>query len=282
MTTNDTARYTVKLGQIVADLLGTSALSVTRLPQSQASCAVGTDSYGTTTLAKVRLERIGAATVRPPDKVRLEADGVAIELNDAGQNGDERAADGVFSGPWNPAAVGRRTLRFSAIGGAYTAGISQDVEAVGRIEFAAAPCIFGALKGRSEGHSSLDLSASRVAGWVDVEIHSSFPAEGVAIELDTGSGWQKLGSGIVSLRVEADASRTWPLRLRVGDCPAAAPASGNRQIELRTVDPHGKTRQFVVPVQIEIVPDPWLHCWWPVVGRRQRVAVFRTRLRTRY
>ena len=222
--------------------------------------------FGTTTMAKVRLERIGTAPAKTPEKIRLEDDGLTVDLADTGQNGDERAGDGVFSGPWNPLSPGRRTLRFSAVGGTFTADATQDVEAVGRIDFAVAPCLFGSLTGKSEGRASLDLTASRVAGWVDVDVRSAFAAGATAIELDTGSGWHKLGPSPVQLRVPADASRIWPLRLRVGDCPDATRPSTNRQIELTTTDPNGKPQQFLLPIRVDIVPDSWLHCWWPVMA----------------
>jgi len=219
--------------------------------------------YGSMTVAKVRVDRIGSAAFPFPPAIELEAAGLHVTLKDDGLNGDERAGDGVYSGPWNPGVVGAQTLNYS---GPNILAAVQQVEAVGHIDFAAGPCAFGVLHGGSEGHASLDLSASRVGGWLDLELRSGLHAPGAALEIDNGSGWQPIGDKPVALRLDEHSPKTWPIRLRVGDCAGNRGFSSAPQMRLRTVGVDGSPLEFSVPMQVEIVPDSWFHCWWPILA----------------
>jgi hypothetical protein len=129
----------------------------------------------------------------------------------------------------------------------------------------AVPCVFGPLRSKSEGRSELDLSGAAVTGYVDVEVRSPFHVSGAALEIDTPSGWQTVGSRPIHLRVDEFSSRKWPVRIRVADCPGPI-GSPPPEIEVRTTTPQGKLEQLRIPVQAEIVPDSWLHCWWPMLA----------------
>jgi hypothetical protein len=100
---------------------------------------------------------------------------------------------------------------------------------------------------------------------VDGDVSTNFTSEGAALEIDDGSGWKSLGKKPVRVRISEEA-RSWPLRLRIGNCPASSAPGKASPIELKIVDFAGKTHSISVPVQVEIVPDPWLHCWWPVLA----------------
>ncbi len=137
----------------------------------------------------------------------------------------------------------------------------------GKIAFdAAVPCAFGSMHSSSEGRSVLDLSGAQVTGYVDVEVRSPFRVSGATLELDAGNGWQPLGSSPLLLRVEEGASRRWPVRIRVGDCPGRIPTVPPPEIEIRTIQPDGRVDRMKVPVDARIVPDSWWHCWWPLVA----------------
>jgi hypothetical protein len=194
---------------------------------------------------------------------------VSEELNDKGENGDAVAGDGVYSGRWNPPSVGVQKLFFTSSGGGAAASADREVEAVGSIEFAPAPpCALGMLRGRTEGKTSLDLSASRVHGFVDVELRSASSLAGIAFEIDPGTGWQTVGAAPLRLRVSDGEPRVWPVRVRAGNCPSAVTAGdrGIQPFELTATDANGKPVRLEIPVQMEIVADPWLHCWWPFIG----------------
>jgi hypothetical protein len=56
------------------------------------------------------------------------------------------------------------------------------------------------------------------------------------------------------------------MRLRVGNCPAASPIGHANPIEVEIIDFTGKIERVTVPLRGEIVPDSWLHCWWPEIA----------------
>ena len=159
-----------------------------------------------------------------------------------------------------------------AIYGELTASVSSEAvkpppAPTGRLIFRqAVPCVFGTLGSKSEGRSELDLSGAAVTGYVDVEVRSGFRVSGAALEIDTPTGWQTVGSQPLHLRVDEAASRKWPVRLRVADCPGAIPESPAPEIEVRTILADGKIEQLRIPVRASITPDAWWHCWWPAVA----------------
>jgi hypothetical protein len=125
------------------------------------------------------------------------------------------------------------------------------------------PCAFGTLTSRSEGRSALDLSSSNVTGNVDVTIQSSFHVPGATLEVHTASGWTTVSNSPIHLRGAAPLS--WPVRLRVDDCPGTIRDSDQPEIEVTATNIAGKVEHLRVPVQAEIKPDSWLQCWRPAL-----------------
>src|SRR5262249_17281483 len=57
----------------------------------------------------------------------------------------------------------------------------------------------------------------------------------------------------------------WPVRLRVVDGPEG---SGRREFRrvVTATDADGREQKSVVPLAVEVVPEPWLRCWWPLLA----------------
>ncbi len=227
---------------------------------------------GSNAVIRVRVEsarsspRAGAVRPGTVDAV-LDSAGTRLTLQDNGIDGDAAAGDGVYSATWQPLIVGRHAVEYRSVGGTPAAIAKADVDVLGGLEFGAiAPLMFGTLHGGAEARSEIDLSQSKVFGSFDVRISTAFARSGVALEGDFGSGWQRLDGQPLQLRLEERGQRRWPVRLRVGECPHGVLPSEGVDLILEAPTASGVSRRVVVPLALVVVPDSWLHCWWPVLA----------------
>jgi hypothetical protein len=125
---------------------------------------------------------------------------------------------------------------------------------------------FGRLKSGSESTGQLDLSKAEVRGDFELEVTTSFARARSVMEIDLGQGWIPLGKNALKLRFAETGRHSWPVRLRVGECPEANRAGTPFNVIVAGVGPDGRAIQTAVPATAEIVADSWLHCWWPVIA----------------
>ncbi|MDQ3281416.1 MAG: VWA domain-containing protein [Acidobacteriota bacterium] len=216
----------------------------------------------------VALRAIGPATaLDAPSHIAVLTGGPAIELRDDGKGADRQAGDRVYSASWTPRDTGRLQLAYAAQGGSTTLEATAPLEVIGRVRFGAAvPIAFGRLKSESEADGLLDLRSADVRGAFDLQISTPFRSSRSALEIDMGKGWVELDATPRTLRLEERGPRTWRVRLRAGECPAAHPAGRRFEIVLAGTGANGRPIRTNIPVTAEIVADPWLHCWWPVLA----------------
>lgn len=216
----------------------------------------------------VTLHPIGSsATLRPPDRIDVLTGGAVIQLRDDGRAGDGQAGDRRFTGTWTPNQTGTFQLDYVPVGGSLAAQVTAPLQVLGRIRFGApVPVDFGRLESESVGTRQLDLTNADVRGTFDIQVSTAFERQRSVLEIDLGNGWIPLRKEPQTLRLAEGDRRTWPLRLRVGGCPEAHPAGQKFEIVLTGTSADGKPVRLAVPVTAEIVPDPWLHCWWPVIA----------------
>jgi hypothetical protein len=217
----------------------------------------------------VGLEPLGgpAAPRVPPERIDVKAGGVtqaALRSDGVVQSG---TGTRQYQGNWTPPALGTQNLDLVAVGGSSTAPATIRIEVVGSLEFGpATPVRFPGLHGGGQGMTALDLSTAKVKGSFDLEVTSGFDVSGGQLEMETAAGWVPLGRKPVTIRLQAGAARSWPLRLRVGSCPAACSPTTRQSILVAGVGADGKPRRTEIPLRAEVIPDPWLKCWWPVLA----------------
>jgi hypothetical protein len=215
---------------------------------------------------KVDLQPVGApgAPRVPPEKIDIKVDGTPEgELRDRGGEGGLRR----YEGSWTPRKLGPQDVELAPVGGSPAVPATARVEVLGSLEFGApVPVRFGRLKSGGEGSATLDLSPAKVKGGFDLEVTSAFGSSGSQLEMETPAGWVPLGRKPVQIRLEDGGARSWPLRLRVGSCPADCEPSEVHRVVVSGAGPDGKPRRLEVPLTAEVVPDPWLVCWWPVLA----------------
>jgi len=216
----------------------------------------------------VALRPIGsAAALQAPSHITVMTGGPAVELRDDGKGADRQAGDRLYSGSWTPRDPGKLQLAYAAQGGSTAADGSAPLEVIGRLRFGrSVPIAFGRLSGESEAGGLLDLRSAEVRGAFDLQISSTFRRTRSALEIDLGAGWQPLDGTPRTLRFDERGTRTWRVRLRAGQCPQAHPAGKRFDILLTGTGADGRPIRTTVPVTAEIVADPWLHCWWPVLA----------------
>lgn len=215
----------------------------------------------------VGLEPLGtpAAPRVPPERLEVRVGGsVAAELRR-----DAAATAGAprYEGSWTPQSLGAQRLELVPVGGSMAAPATTQMEVVGKLELGApVPVRFAALHGGEQGAAALDLSRAEVKGTFDLEVTSTFARSGMQLEIETAAGWVPLARRPVPIRLAAGGPRSWSLRLRVGSCPAACAASESHRLTVSGLGPDGAPRRLEVPLAAEVVPDPWLECWWPVLA----------------
>ena len=221
-------------------------------------------------LLSVRLRSIGtSAPLEVPDRIDVRAGAQLIELRDRGQH--------VFTGSWTPSDPGTYQLEYVPPPRPPIAKATAPIDIVGRLRFGAPVALgLGRLTSESVVNARLDLTASDVRGNFDLELTTAFHRDRVALEIDLGSGWMPLGKEPQTLRLESRGPRTWPVRVRVGECPEGHSDAKPFPIIVTGVAPDGRPVRTSIPVTVKIVPDSWLHCWWPVLALGAGVAVLAT------
>ena len=214
----------------------------------------------------VELQPIGSpAALRPPDRIDALTGGPVVALRDDGRGADRRAGDRIYTGSWTPRAVGPRQVDYVAVGGSRSSPASAALEVLGRLVFGPPrPVRLGQASSGQVVADRLDLGSAEVHGSVEVRMSSPFEVARTALEIDAGNGWVALGRQPIAVRLD-EASRSWPLRLRVGECPGSWPADRTSTIVVEATDAAGRALRTELPLSVIVVPDSWLRCWWPVV-----------------
>jgi hypothetical protein len=223
----------------------------------------GRAEVGTPTKLTVGIEPLGAPSAPrvPPERIDVKVGGGVQTALHAGTPATR------YEGTWTPPALGTQNLELVPVGGGLAAPAMTQIEVVGSLEFGSpTPARFPRLHGGGQGTAALDLATAKVKGSFDLQVTSGFDLSGGQLEMETAAGWVPLGRKPVPLRLEAGGARSWPLRLRVGSCPAACSPSAAHSLIVEGVGADGKPRRTEVPLRIEVVPDPWLKCWWPVLA----------------
>jgi|GEM_PF-1156345 len=202
-----------------------------------------------------------------PDEVVVSSGGAEIaRLNDDGSAPDEAAGDRVYSGAWTPSEPSEVPLEYEARGGAPTQGGKGRLEVLGVLELGEVPAVrFGRLGSGDVAASALDLSGAKVEGTYELRLSSTYQASRSLLEIDAGNGWVPLGSQPVVVELTKGGRRTWPLRLRVADCPQEVSQDQRFEIVADSTDPTGAAVRAAAELTATVVPDPWLRCWWPVL-----------------
>lgn len=217
---------------------------------------------------RVELRPLGdPSRLTPPEKIEVLTGGPVVELNDAGRDGDEAAGDGVFSGTWTPEAMGTIHLDYVPQGGTGAMRTTVPLEVIGSLRFGPVrPVDLGKGGRTSELTGQLDLSSATVRGTYEVTVTSDFEVARTVLEVDRGHGWESLDEEGVALRMAENGALSWPLRLRIGTCPGSHSSGESFAIRVAGRDAEDRTIETVVPLAVEVVPDPWLVCWWPVIA----------------
>ena len=216
----------------------------------------------------VELLPVGSlGSLAPPERIDALTGGPVLALRDDGRGGDARAGDRVFSGRWTPIQPGTVSVDYVPVGGSVAPRASAPVEVLGRLAFGSAvPIALGRVSNRSEAAGQLDLGTAEVRGEFEAKVSTPFHLARTALEIDTGEGWVPLGREPRTLRLADGGRRAWPLRLRVGECPEGSSAGSRFEVLIEATGADGRPLRTVVPLTVEVVADPWLRCWWPVIA----------------
>lgn len=215
----------------------------------------------------VRVEPSDPAAPAPrayPDRVKVQGTDGTMELVDDGTHGDEHAGDHLYTVLWTPRTMGAHPLQFEAQGGERATPTSATVDVTGKLRFGETPPIeIGPVRSKSSGTSALSFAGAEVKGEYDLRLTSTFKSRGTALEIDPGGGFEPLGTRPVALRLAGGGPREFAVRARVGPCPTGCKKEDAAQVTVTTTGPDGAKVEISVPVRIEVVPDPWLSCYWP-------------------
>ncbi len=217
----------------------------------------------------VRVRAPRAATgLRPPERVSARlGEGMTLDLVDDGRAGDQNAGDGVYARDWTPRTPGDLTIDYRTQGEGEPAETQGRLAVQGSIAFGPPGVLdYGRLTGRSQGEAPLDLGFVEARGRFDLALRGDFDHSGAVLEIDPGDGFRRLADRPITLTVGGGRPRPCPVRLRVGRCPAAVAPDTAGALVVEALDPSGRTLQARVPIRVEIVPDHWLRCWWPLIA----------------
>jgi len=239
-------------------LAGGWELVVTSPPSARAGEAVE--------LSVVATPLGGATTLPPPERIEVATGSGAVELLPQGPEarGEGGGEGRRYAGSWTPPVPGSYHLDYLPIGSQAPA-VGAPLEVRGVLRFGELPAHqLGPVTGGSEVFGELDLSSAEVRGSHELALTTDFPGARTVLEIDTGAGWQPLGREAVILSFAEGGPRRFPLRLRVGSCPPALSREESFHIEIRAAGE--ATPLAAVPLGAEVLPDPWLHCWWPALA----------------
>ncbi len=205
--------------------------------------------------ARARLRPEGDPDPAPPS-LRLEGLGVPVELS--------TVEEGVYVGVIQPTEIG--TFPVEVDGPGSVSPWRGQVEVVGKLVWAEAPPVsFGSVAAEQVARARLDLTASQVAGAYEVLLTTDFRAERSTLSIDTGEGFRALDGAGVTLQID-ESRLEFPLRLDVSSCPEAVPADPRHHLILRGKGADGLPFERRVPLDVRVIPEPWLVCWWPALA----------------
>jgi len=229
---------------------------------------------GEPAVLSVRMEAVGTGSPgASPREVEVVGAGESMTLRDNGQAGDEVAGDGIFSTRWIPRTVGRLEMEYRPRGGDAAVSARAPLEVLGHLGFGDVPPVrLGPASSGTTAEGGIDLSAADVRGSYEVEVTTDLDLSRSVLELDAGTGWQRLGREPVTVPLAEGGLRTWALRLRVAGCPDESSFDTPRRILLRSQGPDGPV-ELPVPLAVEVREQPWLVCWWPVLATAVGLAL---------
>ncbi|HET9767050.1 MAG TPA: vWA domain-containing protein [Thermoanaerobaculia bacterium] len=219
-------------------------------------------------LLAVELQPVGAASsLRAPQRVDVATGADIVALHDDGRDGDRAAGDRIYSRHWAPPRVGSLRLDYTPVGGNLAPTTSAPLEVVGRLAFGRPiPVRLGRAHQGKEVAERLSLGNVEVKGNFEARVSTPFQLARSALEIDSGAGWVPLGSAPTVLQLAESGRRSWPIRLRVGGCPPAWPPQRASTIVVEATTASGRVARTVIPLTLEVVPEPWLRCWWPLLA----------------
>ncbi len=100
-----------------------------------------------------------------------------------------------------------------------------------------------------------------VAREMDIEVSTDFDKRHAKLEIQTPNGWQTLSTTPLRTRLTGGDSLRWPLRLTLEHCPEACRPTESHHVTLLAHRSDGVDQRLDIPIQVEIVPDPWYICW---------------------
>lgn len=196
----------------------------------------------------------------------LTGDTVLI-LRDDGAAADHSAGDGVFTATWTPRRTGHHQLDYRALGGHPERQLGQaqaSVAVSGKIRLGQPKhVVLGTVASGDTASALLDLSDVEIRGEFELQLTTDLDLSRAVLELETDTGWRRLGEQPVTLLLSEDGARRWPLRLRVGGCPETGNRSRSYVVDLTARGPIGEPHAVRVPLSLRVEADPWLKCWWP-------------------
>jgi hypothetical protein len=203
----------------------------------------------------------------PVQTIEVYLNGILqASLREEGQNGGKPTRGQRYTGTWTPQKLGGYTLELRPVGGGKAQSIAAPIKVIGGIRFGPAiPARLGRTGSNSQLQGRLELGPDTlIKGEVSLSLGSDYAASGSVLEIDLGQGWQALNN--LPLPLKASGPRAWPLRLRVGACPAGVDAADAFAIEITGANAAGQPLRHSIPLRLEIIADPWLHCWWPLLA----------------
>ena len=247
-------------------------------------------------LLRVKLDAIGGGGAEPGRIVAHSASGESIEL--------QKQPDGTFSGNWKPSRDGTQTIKIEAVGAASVAPIEITInisrpasptpghvsrqsppDSVNARDRDAAmppvppvappprplafrnasgkPLDFGRLKSGSTAGGTLEIEGIPPDGRGELILDTDLPGRGINLEIQGPDGWTRVGSSPIAVKVT---DSKWPLRVRVGGCPAACNAGDQYHLNASVRNVGGMSDVLHVSIHVEVQPDPWLACNWPYVA----------------
>lgn len=121
--------------------------------------------------------------------------------------------------------------------------------------------VFGKIKGSQTGSGLLDLNGAKVSAPTEVEVSTDFKKKKATLEINTGRGWKPISDLPERLTLEPGQSHQFAMRLKVEECPEACGPGERHGIKLTARKPGGGDAPLSVPVEVEVVPEPWWWCW---------------------
>ena len=228
-----------------------------------------TTFVGDTVAVSIKPVPVGTVGVlKPPELIRARFDtGQTMLLRDDGQDGDAQAGDGLYTRNWTPAQVGTVQIDYQAEGGNKAGEASGTVEVRGTITFGKpGTVVLGRLTSDTEGQGGLGLGFIELTGEFPIQLSSDFSHHRSRLEIDLGQGFVELDQDRMDLTLRESGNRQWVVRLQVKSCPSAVEPDTAGVVIVEATDHLGKPLRAEVPIRVEVVKDPWLTCWWPVIA----------------